>query len=281
MSHMHVQLLISTCNQGIQKVEAMLLPPIDGVSYLISHQFINEDFRTVPPALIREDVSIIQMNRLGLSANRNNCLCNATGDILMILDDDVRLKPEYIGKVRDFFSSGDVDVACSKILTMPDEPEYKNYSLEQHRLNRISQLKAVSSIEIALRLQPVRDKDIWFDERFGLGASFGSGEELLFLHHCLKKGLNIRYFPEYTVEHPYQSSAKSKSPYSDERLFVAGAQAYAMYGNMAYIRNLLSVLKRFGVLKKEHVSSSHFLKVKNTGANHLRSLDSSISSKQR
>lgn len=278
---MHVQLLISTCNQGIQKVEAMLLPPIDGVSYLISHQCVNDYFRTVPPALIRDDVIILQMDRLGLSANRNNCLRNATGDILMILDDDVRLKPEYIGKVRDFFRSGDVDVACSKILTMPDEPEYKNYSLEQHRLNRISQLKAVSSIEIALRLQPVRDKDIWFDERFGLGASFGSGEELLFLRDCLKKGLNIRYFPEYTVEHPYQSSTKSQSPYSDERLYVTGAQAYAMYGNMAYIRNLFAVLKRFGVLKKEHVSPGNFLKVKNAGANHLRSLDSNMSSRQR
>jgi len=278
---MHVQLLISTYNEGLQKIETILLPPMDGVSYLISHQCLKEEFRNIPISLIRNDIFIIQMNTPGLSANRNNCLRNATGDILMILDDDVRLSPEYILKVRSFFSSCKVDVACSKIRTMPGEPEYKNYPSDERQIKSISQLKAVSSIEISLRLQTFKDKEIWFDERFGLGAKAESGEELLFLWDCLKKGLNIRYFPEFTIEHSFKSSAKSKIPYSDERLFVAGAQAYAIYGHMAYIRNILAVFKRYKVLKKENVSPLHFLKVKNEGSNYLRSFDSNISSRQR
>lgn len=278
---MHIQLLISTYNERLQKVETMLLPPMDGVSYLISHQYLKEEFRTIPTSLIRNDVSIFQLNSTGLSANRNNCLRNATGDILMILDDDVRLSPEYILKVRAFFSSGKVDVACSKIRTMSEEPEYKDYPSKEFQMKRIIQLKAVSSIEISLRMRSFKNKEIWFDERFGLGAIAGSGEELIFLSDCLRKGLNIRYFPEYTVEHPNKSSVKSLTPYSDERLFVAGAQAFAMYGYMAYIRNILAVLRRLGALKKEHISPLHFLKVKNKGSNHLRSFDSNMSSRQR
>lgn len=270
---MHVQLLIATCNQGIQRMEGLLLPPMDDVSYLISHQYIHDDFKTIPPGLIRKDVTIKQQNHSGLSANRNNGLLHASGDVVMILDDDVSLKPEYISHVRDFFSSGEVDVACGMIHTKPGESEYKHYPSEQIRLSQVNQLKAVSSIELSIRLTSIKDRNIWFDERFGLGSSISSGEELIFLYECLKKGLNIRFFPEYTVEHPYQSSGKSQSPYSDERLFVAGAQAFAMYGYMGYARNLLSVFKRMEALKKENVSASHFLKVKQSGATHLRTLE--------
>jgi glycosyltransferase involved in cell wall biosynthesis len=278
---MHLQLLISTCNQGIQKVQAMLLPPIDDVSYLISHQYVNKDFEIVPPALLRDDVKIIKMNQMGLSANRNNCLRYATGDVLMILDDDVKIYPEYLEKVREFFNSGDVDVACGKIKTRPDEPEYKDYPSKEHQLEHISQLKAVSSIEISLRKKSIIENGIWFDERFGLGSLVSSGEELLFLNECLKKGLKIKYFPEYTVEHSCQSSVKKISAYSDERLFVAGAQAYALYGKSAYVRNFLSAFKRLKVLTMEYVSPWHFLKIKNSGSFHLSSLDSSRSRKHK
>ena len=278
---MSVQLLISTINEGINKIEFIIMPPVEGVSYIITHQCIKEEFNIIPEALKRNDVRLIRIYSTGLSVNRNNCLMHADGDILMILDDDVVIKPEYISKIRSFFSSEVVDIACSKIRTNNDEPEYKSYHKKEINLTKISQLKAVSSIEISIRNKSLKNKGIWFDERFGLGTRAKSGEELIFLNDCLAKGLKIRFFPEYTIEHPFNSSAKKVSPFSDTRLFTSGAQAYALYKNRAYLRNLIAVIRRFSEIRKSKISIMHFLKMKNEGINYLRSLDSNISNRHR
>lgn len=278
---MSVQLLISTINEGIYKIESMLMPPVEGVSYIITHQCLKEEFNIIPEALKRNDVRLIRINSTGLSVNRNNCLMHADGEILMILDDDVVIKPEYISKIRSFFTYEEVDIACSKIKTNNDEPEYKSYPKKEINLTKISQLKAVSSIEISIRNKSFKNKDIWFDERFGLGTRAQSGEELIFLNDCLAKGLKIRFFPEYTIEHPFNSSAKDISPYSDSRLFTSGAQAFAIYKNLAYLRNFIAVIKRFSAIRKSEISIIHFLKMKNEGINYLRSLDSKISNRHR
>lgn len=278
---MSVQLLISTINEGINKLEFMLMPPVEGVTYLISHQCLKEEFKIIPEALKRNDVRLIQIISTGLSVNRNNCLMHADGDILMILDDDIIIKPEYISKLRGLFSSDNVDIACCKIKTYNDEPEYKSYSKKEINLKKISQLKAVSSIEISIRNKSFKSKDIWFDERFGLGTRAQSGEELIFLNDCLKKGLKIKFFPEYTIEHPFNSSAKNISPYSDSRLFTSGAQAFALYKNLAYLRNFIAVIRRFSAIRKSKISIIHFLKMKNEGINYLRSFDSKISSRHK
>lgn len=278
---MSVQLLISTINEGIFKIESILMPPIEGVSYIITHQCLKEEFNILPDALKRNDIRLIRINSLGLSVNRNNCLMHADGDILMILDDDVVIRPEYINKIRVFFTSKDVDIACSKIRTNNDEPEYKSYPKKEFNLTKISQLKAVSSIEISIRNKSFKNKDIWFDERFGLGTQAQSGEELIFLNNCLAKGLKIRFFPEYTIEHPFNSSAKNVSPYSDSRLFTSGAQAFALYKNIAYLRNFIAVIRRFSAIKNSKITIKHFLKMKNEGINYMRSLDSNLSSKHK
>lgn len=40
----------------------------------------------------------------------------------------------------------------------------------------------------------MKQKGIWFDERFGLGsARLSGGEELMFVDACLKQGLQARF----------------------------------------------------------------------------------------
>ena len=271
---MHIQLLISTLNEGILKVGAIILPQMEDISYLISHQCTSEDVPVVPQELMRNDITIVRMEKGGLSVNRNNCLRHATGDVVVILDDDVRLKPEYIAAIRNIFSNNYVEISCCKIRTFPGEPDYKEYPEKHFQLTNLQQIKAISSIEIAFRLNSVRSKGIWFDERFGLGTSLKSGEEMLFLYECLKRGISIHYFPEYTVEHHYQSSGKLTAEYSDERLFITGAQAYALYGRFSFVRNFLAAIKRYKDYKVKGITFGHFIRVKQSGSRYLRCLRS-------
>jgi glycosyltransferase involved in cell wall biosynthesis len=265
-----VQLLISTSGERIRQVEKILLPPEDGVSYIISHQLLNGNVYEIPEKLLRDDVEVYQIESAGLTKNRNNCLLHANADIVMILDDDVVIKSDYIKTVRSFFEDDSIDIACSKIKTFKNEPEYKQYSESQFILNDLIHFKAVSSVELSLKLKSVKDNSITFDERFGLGTNLKSGEEFVFLVECSKKNLKIKYYPEYTVEHHYQSSGKGSQFLSDDKLLVAGAHAYYLYGNKAFLYNFVSVLRRFYALIKSGISPLHFLKIKNQGSAYLK-----------
>ena len=91
-----LEILICTIDDGINRVNHTILPPIGYIKYLISWQRTNDNKTDIPNALLdREDVRIVTMKGKGLSANRNNALANATGDILVLADDDAKYTPEY------------------------------------------------------------------------------------------------------------------------------------------------------------------------------------------
>jgi hypothetical protein len=67
----------------------------------------------------------------------------------------------------------------------------------------------ISSIEITFRVKKIKNNNILFDERFGVGSEkFPIGEEEAFVQDCLAKELRVNYFPFYIVQHPYKSSTK-------------------------------------------------------------------------
>jgi len=275
---MTLQWLISTYGNGIRKVENVLLFPEHGLSYLVSHQDPEAVCTELPAPLNRADVQVVRLLNAGLSKNRNNALRHATADILILADDDIGLHPAYPHLIRKAFKKQpSIDVACFQIRTPDGSPCYKKYPTNERKLTRLNQLKAVSSIEIAFRRQSISQKHIWFDERFGLGATANAGEEFLFLAECLRKGLKIMFFPVYIVEHPDESSVKSRSFYEDSMLFNSGAQNYVLYKELAYVRNLFALLRRWTVLKKAGVSARHFLKMKNAGCHYIKRWDKNVS----
>jgi glycosyltransferase involved in cell wall biosynthesis len=275
---MTLQWLISTYGNGIRNVENILLFPEFGLSYLVSHQDPENLCPELPEFLERRDVAVHRIASTGLSKNRNNALKMADADIVVLADDDIRLHPAYPHHVRAAFKKfPDADVICFQIRTPEGSPPYKNYPELPGYLTKFSQLKAVSSIEIAFRRKKILENKLTFDERFGLGTQADSGEEFLFLANCLRKGLKILFFPSYIVEHDFGSSVKDRPYYEDRRLFSTGAQNYVLYRDFAYVRNLLALVRRWPSLKKAGISASHFLKMKNAGCRYIRLRDRSAS----
>jgi glycosyltransferase involved in cell wall biosynthesis len=266
-----IQWLISTCGEGIYRVKSLLLPPEQGVSYVVSWQTASEMPPDVATAFDRPDVTLSPIHGLGLSANRNNALKQASAEILVLADDDVGLKPTYAYRIRRVFERyPKVDVACFQIRTGTDEPDYKHYPKRAKRLHSLSAIKGVSSIEMAFRKRVVEGSGLRFDERFGLGTRADCGEEYLFLADCLRKGLHVHFFPIYTVEHPCESSVKKRSFLEDGRLFVTGAQNYVLFGRLAYLWHALALLRRLPALWRTGVSPRRFLAAKNAGCRYIR-----------
>src|SRR5699024_4264315 len=94
------------------------------------------------------------------------------------------------------------DVAVFKIRTPPGEREYKEFP------NKILQYKSkapsIGTVQIAFNISELKENKIWFDERFGVDKSLLiGGEERLFLHDCIKAGLQVFFFRDSVVELNY------------------------------------------------------------------------------
>ena len=257
---MFVNILISTIDAGINRVENVLLPPRPDLKYVVSHQVTDEQFRAIPTVLQRNDVLIGQIEGRGLSRNRNNAFAMAEGDIGIMADDDVLYRNEYIDTVLAAYRADqNLDVACFKIATPAGEPEYKDYMAFPYLLNRESH-HYISTIEITVRLKSLLENKILFDERFGLGSKLNSfGEEAVFIHDCIKDGLKVKYIPDYVVEHEATSTIKGTNHYAISSNIFKGAYDARRYGWLAFPASFYGTLKYWPELVRSEKSPYSYL----------------------
>ena len=271
---MSIIILIATIDAGITKVPEVLLEPQAALKYIVSHQVTAETEREIPAALLRRvDLVVSQIEGRGLSRNRNNALSLISpdsADLVLLADDDVRYRPQYLQAIREAFAAdSQLDLACFKIATPAGQPEYKDYSEEPYLLNRESR-HYISSIEIVFRARPVREQGIIFDERFGLGSEMvSSGEEAVFIFDCIRAGLRVKYIPAYAVEHAYLSATKTLDAFTAERNIFKGAYDARRYGWRAYPAALYDLLRLGPQLRARGKTNLVYLRERLRGARYI------------
>lgn len=190
-------------------MDKVLLSPLPDVRYLISWQ-ISESFEKnalsaggkpdnvgrayLPESLKkRDDVRVVLLVGKGLSRNRNNAMKHATGDLLVIADDDCRYTEDSILKIRNAFMKHP-DAAIIQMQGMSyDGRLLHNYPANSYEYKSRPRFVYVSSWELVIRRSAQLPS---FDERFGIGAFLGCGEEELFVYMASKTGLKVYYEPE-------------------------------------------------------------------------------------
>ncbi len=195
-----LQVMICTYGtEGLRRVAAASHPKVEGVEYLVSIQEKpDEEGFPIPKELDREDFKIFTTFTKGLSINRNIALSHATSPILLISDDDADYTEEGLKAViKSFKTHPEADIISFQYSSISFN---KHYPTESFSLSQLPKGYYVSSIEIAMRRQSVQGK-VWFNESFGIGATFPSGEEDVFLCDCLNKGLNGIYVPKIIASH--------------------------------------------------------------------------------
>ncbi len=261
------EILICTIDEGINRTPEVLMEPLEGVRYVVSHQLSDGRSREIPEALRRKDVLVTQLLGRGLARNRNHALGQATGDIVLLADDDARYRPQYLESVREVFSAARApDVACFMIATPAGDPAYKDYAAEPYRLNEESR-HYISSLEIAFRRDRVADKAILFDERFGLGSELvQSGEEAVFIHDCVRASLAVQFYPRFIAEHGSSSKTKNAAPYAEQRNIFKGAYDARRYGWLAIPAALLDTCRLRRDIQSRDISRKQYLKQRLRGA---------------
>jgi len=195
---MLIEFLICTIDGRIGRVENILLPPMEGVCYLVawqnSEKYAEKAAHERLPHFLenRKDVRLIRTEGRGLSRNRNNALRQARGDLLVISDDDCRYTEQGIANIREAFSRHpDADIMQFQAFTPEGQP-HKAYSEKGFSYAQRPRFTYLSSIELVVRR---RARLPHFDERFGIGAYLGCGEEEVFVENAMRNGLHVYYEP--------------------------------------------------------------------------------------
>ena len=221
-------LILTYGNEGINRVIDMNLPTVEGVKYLVSWQ--TDEFNLLlPDELHRKDLRIYTTSTKGLSNNRNHALKKASGDICLIADDDLIYTAEQLRAIINTFDANpNIDIALFKY--SGNNKQYPDYEFD---LKKEPKGYYISSVEIAFRRNSVVPA-LQFDNRLGVGTSMPAGEEAVFIHSAIKRGLTCRFFP-ITITHHAELTTGSRTP-SPGILQANGVCIAVKYGFMGLLR---------------------------------------------
>lgn len=191
-----LQILVCTIDARFLEAVKVPLQPIPGVEYLISWQRTMDSELPIPPEIQeRKDIQVHITRSCGLSRNRNHALSLASGDYLLMADDDERFRETELLGLREWLATHPQwDICLFQTLRTNGQPA-KNYPQAAFAYPQVPRGYYPSSCEIVVQRASLPHLP-QFDTRFGLGAEWlACGEEEVFLYQAARQGAKITYFP--------------------------------------------------------------------------------------
>ncbi len=133
----------------------------------------------------------------GVGLNRNNTLMRANAEIVLFADDDMVYFDNYERIVQDAFIR--IPQADVIVFNLKENQSVRKIYKKESRVGYFNYMR-YGTARIAARLYSIRKHGIYFNQCFGGGTEHSHGEDTLFLHACLKKGLKIIACPDYIAE---------------------------------------------------------------------------------
>lgn len=150
----------------------------------------------------------IKINKKGLSIARNEGLKYVSGNIITFSDDDCWYKKDSFKFIKRYFKENNCQIATFQHYDLEQQQYPKQYHNSYIKSISKRDVLRQSSIDIFLDTKLVKDFKIGFDERFGVGAMYKSGEENIYLMDLYNKNYNIEYYPKIISYHPYKTKDK-------------------------------------------------------------------------
>ncbi|WP_282173954.1 glycosyltransferase family 2 protein [Cytobacillus firmus] len=195
------------------------------------------------------DVKHIKMEGKGLSKARNTGLQYVKGSIVTFSDDDCWYPPNAFLNAVEKFLEDNLHVACFQIYDPIKKSYLRNYRKKLNLTENSKQILGKSSIEIFIKSDVLKETNVCFDENFGLGAKFPSGEENIFLQDILNEGYKISYYPEVIVFHEKKSQSTRLSAIN----FIGKGPMFCRMYNfpVAMLLTVLFYVKKYSLLEKK------------------------------
>jgi glycosyltransferase involved in cell wall biosynthesis len=178
-----------------------------------------------------DSIRVINTKERGLSNSRNMGIANALGAICLVADDDVRYVKGFEVGIQAAFAKA----KKAAVITFQVQDEtgnlYRDYpAIEQHTKKTVF---TVNGVVIAFRTEDIRLKELGYDSLFGLGATFETADEYVFMCDVLKAGLIARFEPLVILTHPAFNSGMASG--SDRIIFARAALKQKYLGRLSYL----------------------------------------------
>ena len=238
----NLEILISTTGKNdIDFIKRIFLKNnFDNIPILIVNQSLK------PLKSIRKNIRVINSDKKGISNSRNLAIHNSSKTYCLFADDDIEYKKGFYELVlEEFLQNKNADV-ITFMMEDNDGNLFKDYSnISTHNKRSI---REVNSVVIAFKRDIIIKNNIMFDPLFGLGGTFKTGDEYIFLRNCLNKNLNLRFCRKVILKHDSLSSGKLA--YKDENIFARAAIFHKFYGYLSYLKLIHHI---YLLKKKNHI----------------------------
>ena len=254
---MKVEMLISSCK--IKNIKDLSLKEKNIENAVIVNQFM-------PKYNVQKDknYTMYSYNEKGIAKSRNRLLEHSSGDIEVITDDDISFNADAISIIEKSYKENDADVIIFNL----KKGEEIIGSDNKFTYNSLS-IMSVCSCQITFKRESIKKNNIVFDENFGIGSTFVSGEENIFLNDCLKHNLKIIHIPIVINNHPEEETTGEN--WNELVIKSKGALMYRLHK-----RTYLIFLMYFAILKhkqyKKNYSFFKFIKIFNKGKREYKKL---------
>jgi hypothetical protein len=184
--------------------------------------------------------NIILLPQRGLSMARNFALRDMRAGWMLFLDIDCNLDEDFFENLHRLQEAkGDVDVFVGQVMSLQTgKGILRRWPTKAKRMHLWDGLQLALSVNAVYR---VPDPMLMFDERFGLGAQFGSCEDVdYFLMYCGKK----YYSPNLRIYHPELDFLSMPDRKRESYSYGFGAFVRKRFGYLGVVLIALSILKK-------------------------------------
>ena len=190
------------------------------------------------------ELKMITTATRGVGLNRNIALMASDAEILLFADDDIVYYDGISeGVKRAFEDIPEADIIIFSLDFTKNTRIFEKRHLPIKRRNLLNGLK-FGACALAVRRRSILSSNITFNQFFGGGCIYGSGEDSLFIIECFKKGLKV-----YTHSCVLGACAKDSSSwftgYHEKYFFDKGA-----FSKFAFPRMYLFFIVAFAIKMK-------------------------------
>lgn len=181
----------------------------------------------------------------GVGLSRNTALMRAKGEIILFSDEDIVFDSGYEKIIIEAFERNpDADMIMFNVRV--DSARKTYFNTDRHRI-RWYNYGRYPAYAIAARSGVLIRSGVTYPLLFGGGARYSNGEDSLFLHGCLKKGLHLYTETEQIGEEIVRPSTWFFG-YTDKFFHDRGVLYHYLYGRLATVWAL-----RFLIVKRREM----------------------------
>lgn len=190
-----------------------------------------------------------------LSSARNQVIPFATGDVICFPDDDCWYHSHFFFDVMSVFKNDtSLSMWICNIIDPTNNRYYGNRPVAKEKINTKNVFYLPSSVNIFLNRKKILNKDLFFDERLGLGSKWGSGEDVELAFRIFKKYDVCKYNGTVNVYHPVTIGAETKL-----KALNYGLGTGALAANLFINNNYMHLLIYFSYIKRSLLGAFYHL----------------------